>query len=699
MSNSKIKPHHLQRRALLYIRQSSAFQVLHNEESRRLQYAMADRVRSLGWRDVEIIDEDLGRSATTTAGRTGFQYLVAEVCLGKVGAVVAREVSRFARNNRDWHQLIEMCSLVDTVLIDHDTVYDGRQSNDRLLLGLKGSLSEYELDLLRQRSLEARRQKAARGELVILAPVGYLKTADDRLEKDPNHRVQRALRRVFDKFLELGTVRQTLMWFIEHGLELPANRFGPLGRETCWKRPSYRTILNVLRNPTYAGAYAYGKTQSQPQVKDGVLRTVRVRKAVDNWSVLLPDRHDGYVAWETFERIRAMIDKNAQGWRTPGTGAPKSGPAVLAGLLRCRRCGLMLTVRYTGCDHNVLRYACRRGFLDNGEPRCISFGGSPIDELVSLEVLRVVQPCAVQSAIQAASSESDQHKDLIEALTLEVKAARYEAERARKQFDAVDPDNRLVADELERRWNRALVKLKEAESRLQSEQLDQGRAEASQLDAAKLSDLPTDLERAWNAPLTDVRIKKRIVRALVEEIVVDVDQHAAEVELLIHWKGGTHTTLRTRRRRSGENGRQTSKDVVEAVRLFARICTDEVIAGILNRNHLHTGRGNRWTKERVIALRSYHEIPLYDQDRQQVDGWMTLGQAAACVKVSPGTLRSLVEEDLVDAIHPLAVGPWIFGRTAFDRPEVRRRLDAIRRGGAQGTEPQAEQLKLVIPTT
>jgi DNA invertase Pin-like site-specific DNA recombinase len=209
MSNSKIKPHHLQRRALLYIRQSSAFQVLHNEESRRLQYAMADRVRSLGWRDVEIIDEDLGRSATTTAGRTGFQYLVAEVCLGKVGAVVAREVSRFARNNRDWHQLIEMCSLVDTVLIDHDTVYDGRQSNDRLLLGLKGSLSEYELDLLRQRSLEARRQKAARGELVILAPVGYLKTADDRLEKDPNHRVQRALRRVFDKFLELGTVRQT----------------------------------------------------------------------------------------------------------------------------------------------------------------------------------------------------------------------------------------------------------------------------------------------------------------------------------------------------------------------------------------------------------------------------------------------------------------------------------------------------------
>lgn len=299
MSDDRIKSQHVGREAILYVRQSSAHQVLHNEDSRRLQYAMQPRLRSMGWNEVEVIDEDQGRSATTTAGRTGFQYLVAEVCLGNVGTVAAREVSRFARNNRDWHQLIEMCSLVDTLLVDHETVYDARRGNDRLLLGPKGSLSEYELDLLRQRSLEARRQKAARGELVTIAPVGYLKTPDQRLEKDPDRRVQLAIETIFDKFLELGTVRQTLMWLIEHGLDDPARSFGLLGWETHWKRPSYRSVLSILRNPAYAGAYCWGKTAAGAQVRDGVLHRVRVRKPRQEWSVLLPERHEAYISWTT----------------------------------------------------------------------------------------------------------------------------------------------------------------------------------------------------------------------------------------------------------------------------------------------------------------------------------------------------------------------------------------------------------------
>jgi DNA invertase Pin-like site-specific DNA recombinase len=657
--------------------------------------------RSLGWKDVEVIDEDLGRSAASAIGRTGFQYLVAEVCLGKVGAVVAREVSRFARNNRDWHQLIEMCSLVDTVLVDHDTVYDPRHGNDRLLLGLKGSLSEYELDLLRQRSLEARRQKAARGELVILAPVGYVKSADDRLEMDPDSRVQQAITLVFDKFLELGTVRQTLMWFIEHGLELPSTCFAARGWTTHWKRPSYRSVLSILRNPTYAGAYAYGKTTARPQVRDGAFHSVRVRKPLEQWSVLLRDRHDGYITWETFERIREMITRNAQSWRTPGTGAAKGGPSLLAGLLRCRRCGRVLMVNYTGNDHGVLRYVCRRGGLDNGEPRCISFGGSPIDDVVAHEVLRVVEPCAVEAAVRAATETEQKAQGLIDALRLEVKAAEYEAERARKQFDAVDPENRLVADELERRWNRALLKLQGAQTRLDQEHARTADETSPCMPpgSASLGDLARDLERVWNAPETDVRLKKRIVRAVVAEIIVDVDASASEVVLVIHWKGGIHTTLRVRRRRSGENRHHTSKDIVEAVRILARVCTDEIIAGVLNRNGVLTGRGNRWTLERVISLRSTHEIERHCADRQREHGWMKLGEAAAYTRVSEKTLRRAVEQGLIEAAHPLSKGPWVFARQALDEPEARRRLEDVRRGLSRGSGPIVDQLKLDITST
>jgi len=701
MIDEKIKPLHLERRALLYVRQSTAHQVLHNEESRRLQYAMATRLRDLGWNDSEVIDEDLGRSAATSSARTGFQYLVAEVCLGRVGVVAAREVSRFARNSRDWHQLIEMCSLVNTLLIDHDTVYDPRESNDRLLLGLKGSLSEYELDLLRQRSLAARRQKAARGELVIVAPVGYRKTADDGLEKEPDQRVQQAIQLVFSKFLELASVRQTLMWFVEHGVELPGRRDGAVGHDTYWRRPSYRSLMAVLSNPTYAGAYAYGKTEARTQVRDGVLHSTRKRKPMEAWSVLLRDRHEGYITWETFERVREMIKKNAQMWRTPGTGAPKTGPSLLAGLLRCRQCGRMLMVNYTGNDHDVLRYVCRRGRDDSGEDRCISLGGGPVDDVVANEVLRVVEPGAVEAAVLAARAEHGQEHGLLEALLLEIKAARYEAERARKQFDAVDPENRLVADELERRWNQALIKIRSAEVRLEKEQLDRARREPqlSTAMAASLRDLSRDLRRVWNAPGTDVRLKKRVVRAVVEEIVVDVDRAAGEVIVVVHWKGGVHTMLRVRRRRTGENRNHTPKDVVEAVRVLAHVCNDEIIAGTLNRSGVHTGRGNRWTRERVASLRSINEIPRHSADRQRDDGWMNLGDAAAYAKVSEKTLRRAVEEGVLDALHPLPVGPWIFARQTLDSADVQERIQDARSNAARTAGPNAAQLDLIISTT
>jgi DNA invertase Pin-like site-specific DNA recombinase len=288
--SEKIRAQHLARKAVLYVRQSSSFQVTHNLESQKLQYAMHARLRDLGWTEIEIIDEDLGRSAAGTETRSGFERMVAEVSLGRVGAVAAREVSRFARNSREWQQLVEVCRVVDTVLIDQETVYAPRASNDRLLLGLKGSLNEYELDLLRQRSLEARRAKAKRGELLVMAPVGYRKTEDQRLEKDPDRRVQEAIGLVFDQFERIGSVRQTLLWFHEHALELPVTT--PRA-ETRWKRPTYATVYRILTNPVYGGAYAYGKTEHGMHYDGGEQRRHGRRKARAQWLALIPQAHEG----------------------------------------------------------------------------------------------------------------------------------------------------------------------------------------------------------------------------------------------------------------------------------------------------------------------------------------------------------------------------------------------------------------------
>jgi DNA invertase Pin-like site-specific DNA recombinase len=304
--SEKLKPQHLSRKAILYVRQSSAYQVSHNLESQKLQYAMRERLTQLGWREIEVVDEDLGRSAAGLVTRNGFERMVAEVCLGKVGAVAAREVSRFARNSREWQQLVEVCRIVDTVLIDQEMVYAPRQSNDRLLLGLKGSLNEYELDLLRQRSVEARREKARRGELLIVSPVGYRK-GEQRLEKDPDRRVQEAIRLVFQKLSELGSVRQTLLWFLEHALELPVTN---AHEEVRWKRPTYGMLYSMLTNPAYGGAYADGKTEHLTQYDRGEARQAVRRKPREQWLSFIPGTHDGYVSWEEFERIQATISAN-----------------------------------------------------------------------------------------------------------------------------------------------------------------------------------------------------------------------------------------------------------------------------------------------------------------------------------------------------------------------------------------------------
>jgi DNA invertase Pin-like site-specific DNA recombinase len=690
--SDKIKPQHVARKAILYIRQSSAYQVSHNLESQRLQYAMQERLQQLGWCEIEVVDEDLGRSAAGMVTRAGFARMVAEVCLGKVGGVAAREVSRFARNSREWQQLVEVCRVVDTVLIDLDTVYSPRHSNDRLLLGLKGSLNEYELDLLRQRSVEARRAKARRGELLVAAAVGYLKTDAPHFEKDPDRRVQEAIALVFRQFVELGTVRQTLWWFLERGLQLPVR---PAAGEIVWRRPSYGMLYRMLSNPMYGGAYAYGKTEQTLQYDHGEARASRRRRPRDRWLALIPHAHEGYVSWDDFERIQQATAENQRGWGH--TGAVTNGPALLAGLLRCRQCGRKLTVWYTGNAHSVLRYACHRGALDNGEPRCISFGGLLVDAAMANEVLRVLQPAAVDAAVVASEGTARQLDEVLDAWKRDLEAARYAAQRAQKQYDAADPENRLVADELERRWNQALQRVHEIEGRI--DQHVQGRRQVAAPTREAFEDLAADLEAVWNDPHANGRLRKRIVRTLIHEVVVDVDAAAGEIILMIHWKGGVHTELRVPRRRRGQNSSQASIEIVDAIRVLARVCSDDVLAATLNRNGPLTGRGNRWTRERVTSFRCAHDIPCHDIDTRTSEGWMNLTEAAKFLGISARTLRLAVERGEIDAGHPLADGPWVFNRHALETDAAATLVERVRRNNRDPAIPSSQQTTFGFSST
>jgi DNA invertase Pin-like site-specific DNA recombinase len=631
-----------------------------------------------------VIDDDLGRSGSGLVERPGFQRLVGEVCTGEVGAVFSIEASRLARNGRDWHHLIELCGMVGAVVIDHDGIYDPGIINDRLLLGLKGTMSEFELSLLRQRSLEAIRQKASRGELRFILPIGYLWSLNGKIETDPDRRVQKALRLVFSKMTELGSARQVLLWFRRKRLCLPARVFDEPGGRTIWKLPVYHSVLAILTNPVYAGAYAFGKTEARTTVFDGRARkTIGHKKPRNQWIVLIKDHHEGYISWREHERNLALIAANTHmKSRMPKAG--RGGRGLLAGILGCRRCGRMLHVSYTGVGGRVLRYHCKGAHINHGEDWCISFGGLRVDQAIAEEVLHAIGGNAIEAAFEAAAGKAKQRAEERQAFLSEIEQARYEVRLAARRYEAVDPENRLVTAELESRWNAALRKLRDLENKL--EKYDSEKKLEIVPDKQVLLSLAQDLPTVWNSPTSDMKLKQRIVRILIREIIVDVDDAKKEIVLLIHWAGGQHSELHVKKNTAGKHGRCTKLEAIEVIRRMAGKYADEQIAATLNRLGLRTGHGNTWSEMRVYSARHYYNLPAYDANLASATT-ITLQEAARRLAVSQPVVRRLIKDEIISAEQVVPRAPWEIPVDCLDSEGVRKAIQKIK----EGTYPKRRQ--------
>ncbi|MFM0139816.1 recombinase family protein [Caballeronia grimmiae] len=666
---SKIGTEHLSRRAYVYVRQSTLDQVHFNRESQLRQYGLADRARGLGWPDVTVIDDDLGRSGSGIH-RPGFERLLAALCSGEVGAVLCIEASRLARNGRDWHTLLEFCRLVGCLLIDEDGIYDPRQPNDRLLLGMKGTLSEMELSTFRQRSQAAIDQKAKRGELFTSIPIGYVRAPGNRIEKDPDLRIREALDLVFRKFREFGSVRQVLLWIRQERIELPAVNYGPDGRHIEWKLPVYNTLLHILTNPTYGGAYAFGKTRTTARIVNGRKRVFAGNRLPrEDWQSLIIEHHASYISWDEFEANRKLITHNANMKGNMVRGAVKRGSSLLSGLLRCGHCGRKLHVAYSGTKGTVARYNCQGSMINHGGPRCISFGAVRVDLRVSEEVLRQLQPLGVRASLEAIERARTEQDECVRHKELALEQARYEAARARRQYDATDPENRLVAAELERRWNETL----KAQAQLQAE-VDLLREQSSRALSASARDellrLGHDLPRLWYHPASSVEIKKRILRTVLKEIVVTKQDNT--IRALVHWQGGDHTEIVFEKNQIGQHRWVTDVETIDIVRALARTLPDQAIAAVINRLGKRTARGHTWTAVRVCTLRHDHRIAAYREGERQERDELTIAEVANLLGVSAPTAIRLIRVGRLPASQACLGAPWIIRKADLDAYLARR---------------------------
>ena len=642
----------LKRKAVVYVRQSTQTQVQTNLESQRRQYELVELARHHGFANIEVIDDDLGRSASGSVARPGFERLVAEVCAGVVGAVLCLDASRLSRNGRDWHHLLELCGLVKARVIDNDGIYDPCRPNDRLLLGMKGSISEFELGILRARMLDAKDAKARRGELRLTVPIGYIWHREIGLGFDPDLRVQEAIRVIFARFRQLGSARQVLLSLAAEQMHFPRPSGGKKMVSFEWTPIRYRSVIAVLKNPFYAGAYIYGKSGKRTALVDGRVRTTyKHDKPFAQWEVIIKEHHEAYIEWSEFERNQKLLAANAYG-KAGGVKSGRGGRALLPGLLLCGQCGRRLMVAYSGRPPGQPVYRCERPNQMLGRPRCLTFGAKRVDAAVARELLKSVEPLGLEAALQAERQYMEQQSEQRRIAELELQQARYEASLAERRYAACDPENRLIAAQLEKSWEATLERVQACEARLEA--LERPTPTPVTPDFAGLA---ADLDAAWNASGVTVRSRQQLLRVLIADIIADYDAGAREIVLTIHWRGGQHSELRVRKPRSGEHDCRTSDEAVAVIRSMATRWSDEDIAATLNRMKLPTGQGKTWTANRVGSLRRVRGIHAF-RPAEKNGEWLTMSEAAAKLGVSNHQIRRLIKEGILAADQVVPDAPY-----------------------------------------
>ena len=665
----KITDQHRRRRAVVYVRQSTPTQVQEHGESRARQYRLRERAIELGWpaAAVSVVDGDLGRSGASAEGRIGFRELVAEVGLGQVGLVLALEVSRLARSSADWHQLLDLCALTGTLIADQDGIYSPQDFNDRLLLGLKGTMSEAELHLIRSRLDGGLRNKAERGELATSLPVGLDRDEDGRIVRSADEQVRHAIERVFCLWRRLGSARQVVTELVSEGQMLPRRRVGE--RRIRWARASYAAVHDFLTNPAYAGAFVFGRTRQHKRLDAaGRPRRRTVELPLEQWSVCLPEHHPGYVSWDEYLATRERLRANVRP-RGEGGGAAREGQALLQGLARCGRCGRRMQVAYSGNDGRVVRYACVRGHqLHATERACQSLGGLRVDRAVAEAFLEAVTPAGVRASAGAIEELERQHAERLAGQRLALERAEFEAERAGRQFDACEPEHRLVARTLEQRLEQALTEVERERRQLAA--LEQARPAPLTADERRaLARLARDLPRLWHAKTITDRDRKELLRTLLSEVIVTVREPERLAALELVWEGGGRSELQVRLNRRGPERHRTDEDTVDLIRRLAQHHSDRQIAAILSKQGRRTGTGLPFTEPRVRYVRHAADIPAAprpDPDSEVV----TIADAAARLGVSTSTIRRWLADGLLPAEQTTPHAPWRIRLT----DEVRRRF-------------------------
>jgi DNA invertase Pin-like site-specific DNA recombinase/predicted DNA-binding transcriptional regulator AlpA len=657
---AKITASHLSRQAIVYLRQSSAAQVEHNRESTERQYALASTARALGWPDerVTVIDEDLGLSGSGAAARSGFARLIAEVALAHVGLVLGLEVSRLARNNAEWYRLIDLAGLTDTLIGDADGLYHPALFNDRLLLGLKGTMSEAELHVLRARLNGGIRNKAARGELRRGLPVGFVwGEAEGEVCFHPDEAVVTAIRTAFARFSETGSARRVWLWFRSEGLKLPLQM--RQGGEIRWVEASYTAIHHVLTNPVYAGAYVYGKTRQETVLDAAGGRRKRLRHLPrSEWQVLIPEHHPGFIDWQSYEANQERIARNTRPGPHKASGAVREGSALLQGLARCGHCGRRLHTHYRGRNSSPGYHCPGKVLVEGRGVYCLNIGGIQIDEAVTRAFIAALEPAGLAATLAAAERLESDREAALKQWRLGVERASYEAERAERRYRAVDPDNRLVARGLEREWEERLRALDAAKAELEHRERQRPRI-ISQTERDRLLALGPDLAAVWHAATTTPRDRKELLRTLIEEVIIKVDRDKAAAHLTLRWKGGALNEIDLALPRSRPATIRTDEDTIALVRRLAAHYPDSVIAGVLNRQGRTTAYGHRFIAGRVGNLRRHWDIPCFEPTAGAPEGeLLTIKKAAVALGVAPSTIHRLLNDGIIAGEQLTPGAPW-----------------------------------------